>query len=312
VCRCDAHATSGLVRHFEWEEVVFSMSPAVVAPMGVILVVTAAPAFAAEFVPVASQRSLTNSAQVALTNGPVFSDFDAIGADDFEPFDETLTVTAQTKVNGEPASATAISSQQSTIESHAIAAAGTATMQLVSPAVVQTSGESISFFSVAFDVEGDKPVDVALSGFVTAEPVDIGGHAQVVFHLLPQGRASIVSAAANENSPVIDLDEAITLEPGRYVISIFANVALLNDESAGTPSTLDAATAEYDITLNIVPVLGDLDGDGTVGPADLAALLASWGACPGKGECAADIAPPRKGDGLVGAADLAALLANWE
>lgn len=48
----------------------------------------------------------------------------------------------------------------------------------------------------------------------------------------------------------------------------------------------------------------DLDGDGVVGPADLAALLASWGPCPG---CPADL----NGDGVVGAADLAALLAAW-
>ncbi|MCA9290693.1 MAG: hypothetical protein KDA25_06170 [Phycisphaerales bacterium] len=49
---------------------------------------------------------------------------------------------------------------------------------------------------------------------------------------------------------------------------------------------------------------GDLDGDGSVGPADLAALLAAWGPCSG---CAADL----DGDGTVGPADLALLLANW-
>jgi hypothetical protein len=45
-------------------------------------------------------------------------------------------------------------------------------------------------------------------------------------------------------------------------------------------------------------------GDGVVGPADLAALLASWGACP---DCPADF----NGDNLVGPADLAQLLAGW-
>jgi hypothetical protein len=49
---------------------------------------------------------------------------------------------------------------------------------------------------------------------------------------------------------------------------------------------------------------GDLNGDGVVGPADLAELLASWGSCPG---CSADL----NGDGSVGPADLAQLLANW-
>jgi hypothetical protein len=46
----------------------------------------------------------------------------------------------------------------------------------------------------------------------------------------------------------------------------------------------------------------DLNGDGSVGPADLAALLAAWGT-PGPGDLS--------GDGTVGPADLAALLAAW-
>jgi subtilisin family serine protease len=60
-----------------------------------------------------------------------------------------------------------------------------------------------------------------------------------------------------------------------------------------------------------VPLVGDIDGDEIVGPADLAQLLAQWGACPVKGDCAADISPQPGGDGSVGPADLAQLLANW-
>ncbi len=48
----------------------------------------------------------------------------------------------------------------------------------------------------------------------------------------------------------------------------------------------------------------DLDGDGTVGPADLAILLGSWGTCEG---CPADL----DADGNVGAAALAILLGSW-
>jgi hypothetical protein len=51
---------------------------------------------------------------------------------------------------------------------------------------------------------------------------------------------------------------------------------------------------------------GDLDGDGMVGPQDLAVVLGAWGSGQGQGG-AADI----NGDGVVGAEDLAALLANW-
>lgn len=49
----------------------------------------------------------------------------------------------------------------------------------------------------------------------------------------------------------------------------------------------------------------DLNGDGIVGPFDLALLLGSWGPC--EGGCQADF----NADGAVGPFDLAQLLANW-
>ncbi len=52
---------------------------------------------------------------------------------------------------------------------------------------------------------------------------------------------------------------------------------------------------------------GDLDGDGDVDAADLAALLGNWGACADPKDCPADL----DGDGTVGASDLAILLGNW-
>ena len=56
-------------------------------------------------------------------------------------------------------------------------------------------------------------------------------------------------------------------------------------------------------------VLGDLDGDGTVGIIDFLILLASWGPCedPCPPSCPADLS----GDCVVGVADLLLLLANW-
>ncbi|MEE9130664.1 MAG: hypothetical protein V3T84_11650 [Phycisphaerales bacterium] len=48
----------------------------------------------------------------------------------------------------------------------------------------------------------------------------------------------------------------------------------------------------------------DLNGDGSVGAADLLSLLVSWGPCKG---CPADF----DGDGTVGASDLLTLLVNW-
>lgn len=66
----------------------------------------------------------------------------------------------------------------------------------------------------------------------------------------------------------------------------------------------DAASLELTVEVNDVANPADLDGDGSVGPADLAILLGSWGACPG---CPADL----NGDGAVGPADLAVLLGGW-
>ena len=54
------------------------------------------------------------------------------------------------------------------------------------------------------------------------------------------------------------------------------------------------------------PCPADLDGDGSVGGADLATLLADWGDGPGSGG-PSDL----DGDGVVGGADLAVLLASW-
>jgi hypothetical protein len=59
------------------------------------------------------------------------------------------------------------------------------------------------------------------------------------------------------------------------------------------------------IDLGSTPCLADLNGDGVVDGADLAAMLGAWGPC--SGSCPADIT----GDGAVGGADLAALLGAW-
>jgi hypothetical protein len=51
---------------------------------------------------------------------------------------------------------------------------------------------------------------------------------------------------------------------------------------------------------------GDLDGDGSVGGADLGLLLGAWGACPGT-PCLGDL----NLDGEVNGADLGLLLGQW-
>ena len=55
------------------------------------------------------------------------------------------------------------------------------------------------------------------------------------------------------------------------------------------------------------PILGDIDGDGTVGANDLLILLANWGRCENCDDCPADL----DDNCTVGASDLLILLANW-
>ena len=91
----------------------------------------------------------------------------------------------------------------------------------------------------------------------------------------------------------------------------FAGFPLAQDLVAGT--TYYICAGSYGATTNITGVLtitgpegqgnpADLDGDGVVGPQDLATLLGNWGN-PGAGDI--------DGDGQVGAPDLAALLGAW-
>ena len=53
--------------------------------------------------------------------------------------------------------------------------------------------------------------------------------------------------------------------------------------------------------------LGDFDGDGVVGGADLSIMLGGWGVCSDPTDCIADLT----GDGLVNGADLSLLLGAW-
>ena len=81
----------------------------------------------------------------------------------------------------------------------------------------------------------------------------------------------------------------------------------LNNDGVVDAADLAALLGNWGECQDCAACTGDLDGDGTVGPADLAILLGSWGPCPQDGDCPADV----DGDGVVAAADLAILLGNW-
>lgn len=74
-----------------------------------------------------------------------------------------------------------------------------------------------------------------------------------------------------------------------------------NAPNAITGSFTDAGGNTFD---DLCSLFGDLNGDGTVGIADLLILLGVWGECDG---CAADL----NGDGVVDVADMLILLGEW-
>jgi hypothetical protein len=109
-----------------------------------------------------------------------------------------------------------------------------------------------------------------------------------------------IGASVDSEAPADSLVSAIGIERD----------GMRNGRLALVASMLNAATGEawagiYATTLPpIVTCVGDINGDGVVGPFDLAELLGAWGPCGG---CASDL----NGDATVNAIDLAAVLSNW-
>jgi predicted outer membrane repeat protein len=79
--------------------------------------------------------------------------------------------------------------------------------------------------------------------------------------------------------------------------------AAARDTGCGLGAVVDLGAFEVAGTPAGNSIYADLNGDGAVGPLDLAILLGAWGV----GDCIADL----DGDGSVGASDLAILLGAW-
>ncbi|MEE9212547.1 MAG: M1 family aminopeptidase [Phycisphaeraceae bacterium] len=103
-----------------------------------------------------------------------------------------------------------------------------------------------------------------------------------------------------------------TLTISDAIIDLAAGLALDGEvadpsDASALPSGEGLPGGEAVIRFTVTPRPADLDGNGNVGPFDLALLLGNWGPCPQEGDCPADL----NGDGAVGASDLAILLGNW-
>ncbi len=132
------------------------------------------------------------------------------------------------------------------------------------------------------DLDGDGDLDWVLSSF------------QGDWRILTNDGAGNFSFNQEVNAPqaascslLVDIDNDRDLD--LVLIDELADVVILMNNSGITP-------------------LGDLNGDGSVGAADLLSLLVNWGPCPDPPTtCPADL----DGNGNVGAADLLILLVNW-
>ena len=97
---------------------------------------------------------------------------------------------------------------------------------------------------------------------------------------------------------------AVATVPAGTVIDLDGNPRFVDDPTvadagAGTAPLVDRGAFERQLP---APCAGDLDANGTVDAADIAALLSNWG-----GSGVGDVT----GDGTVNAQDIAAMLSNW-
>jgi hypothetical protein len=163
------------------------------------------------------------------------------------------------------------------------------------------------------DLAGGVAADVSNSVRERFDPMPwaIGVAADVpAGEVVPYGTS--VSFEVDLARPEVAAYFAEAFDRGRLILTV-ASLAKVVQQGASFPgfhckeSPLVEVGAASAARLEVVvrplpPTSSDLDGDGSVGGADLAILLAAWG---GGGPADLD------GDGSVGGADLAILLADW-
>lgn len=128
--------------------------------------------------------------------------------------------------------------------------------------------------------------------------VDINDHGDMVMQI------QLKSYVRFEGLGTYLIEDLIVDEVGEWYAITFASLAINNARQLVVSATNPATDQTGVLLLTPVAIPGDLDGDGAVDAADLAALLGAWGQCRG---CGADV----NEDGVVDAADLAILLGNW-
>ncbi|MHC4414987.1 MAG: hypothetical protein ACYS0G_06870 [Planctomycetota bacterium] len=252
-----------------------------------------------EITPVSQDRA-TNAFVIVPQCGGDASDGDA--AEGFDPFQSQAEAVLECDV----AFALASAGQQSQIDPSSLSASGSAASEAHADIPETIHAIADSLFSVTFELESENAflMDGVISAASSGDPIVIlagalvsliGPDDQTIFtHLVEPG------PGGKGNSQIIG--EGGVLEPGVYTLRAQATTVIDNDVPPDR-----SAQASFDLTFD-VSIVGDLDGDGTVGVPDLLFLLGAWGPCPDPPQaCPADL----NGDGFVGILDLLILLANW-
>ncbi len=229
--------------------------------------------------------------------------FDGEEAAGFEPFDAFV----RTQHGCDSGFAGATAGQQSQIDSASMTASGTATSEAHGPVPGVVHAFGISHVEVTFELPSVSRV--ALDGTMAVGSLTDANDGAVVRARLWEGRigGALIFERSIEPPPgggtiKQALEAAGTLEPGVYTLDVLAGSFIDNDVP---PSR--SGQASFAFTFDVT-ILGDIDGDETVGILDLLQLLAAWGQCPDPPDlCPADL----DGDGTVGVLDLLTLLANW-
>lgn len=152
----------------------------------------------------------------------------------------------------------------------------------------------VGFTNAAYEMFGSAPVGATYAD---------GQHWDDTVFTIPPGAADAIvtvyfQSATKEYMEFLR-DANQTNAAGQTIYDLWAD-PLVGNRAA--PTDLDAVA----VALNS-PLIGDIDGDGTVGFSDLVAVLAAWGPCPPPSLCAHDL----DCDGSIGFSDLLIVLANW-
>ena len=267
--------------------------------VGVAAMLVPAAAAQAQIIPLEQDRSISAFVIVPQCGGDDGA-FDA--AEDFRPFESTAFAILECEL----AAVIAVSTQASSIGSAQLTAAASSTSDAL--ALVQNVVHSIadSLYEVTFELEG--VTQYALTGIITAEVNNANFvFAGTIVTLRDADNVVILEHAVEgtaDGKPQVELlaDEGL-LESGVYTLRANTFTGVDNDVP---PNVL--ANAFYEMAFLVTAVcLADLNGDGDVGPADLALLLGNWGPV----DCAGAGCPDFNQDGEVNAEDLAVLLGHW-